>query len=163
MMNNGHYIGAHSDQHLLYNSWEKRDSLLITYDQFSEDLSNNYKELEKVGITADQAPYFLPPYEWYNKEIVRWSNQLGLKVINFTPGIGTNADYTVPGMSNYVSSDMLMNRLIKYEQINADGLNGAIVLIHLGTHTDRSDKFYYKLEAIIDQLTDNGYSFKNLQ
>ncbi|MBI9064463.1 MAG: glycoside hydrolase family 9 protein [Marinilabiliaceae bacterium] len=163
MINNGHYIGAHSDQHLLYNTWEKRDSLLITYDQFSEDLSNNYKELGKVGITADQAPYFLPPYEWYNKEIVEWSKQIGLKVINFTPGIGTNADYTVPGMSNYVSSDMLMNRFFKYEQINTDGLNGAIVLIHLGTHSDRSDKFYYKLEAIIDQLTANGYSFKNLQ
>lgn len=163
MVKADHYVGAHSDQHLLYNSWEKRDSLLITYDQFYEDLRNNYTELEKVGITADQAPYFLPPYEWYNKAIVKWSHQMGLKVINFTPGIGTNADYTLPGMSNYVTSEILMDRLFKYEQINADGLNGAIVLIHLGTHADRSDKFYYKLEEIIDQLTDNGYSFKNLQ
>ena len=34
----GHYIGPHSDKHLLYCSWEKRDSLLVTKKEFLSDL-----------------------------------------------------------------------------------------------------------------------------
>ncbi len=38
----GHYMGPHSDKHLLYVSWEKRDSLLVTKETFLKDLKNNY-------------------------------------------------------------------------------------------------------------------------
>ena len=37
---NGHYVGAHSDKHLLYCDWVKRDSLLVTKEEFSKDLSD---------------------------------------------------------------------------------------------------------------------------
>ena len=30
LISDGHYLGAHSDQHLLYCDWENRDSLLVT-------------------------------------------------------------------------------------------------------------------------------------
>ena len=50
----GHYIGPHSDKHLLYCSWEKRDSLLITKNEFISDLENNYKELAKSGVPERQ-------------------------------------------------------------------------------------------------------------
>jgi peptidoglycan/xylan/chitin deacetylase (PgdA/CDA1 family) len=30
MINEGHYVGVHSDKHLLYCDWEKRDSTLVT-------------------------------------------------------------------------------------------------------------------------------------
>ena len=35
---NGHYLGAHSNQHLLYCDWDHRDSLLVTKELFTEDL-----------------------------------------------------------------------------------------------------------------------------
>ncbi|MGH7452728.1 MAG: polysaccharide deacetylase family protein, partial [bacterium] len=31
----GHYLGAHSDAHLLYCAWENRDSLLVIQEQFT--------------------------------------------------------------------------------------------------------------------------------
>src|SRR4029453_13026156 len=37
----GHYLGPHSNQHLLYCDWNKRDSLLITKQDFSSDLLAN--------------------------------------------------------------------------------------------------------------------------
>ena len=40
---NGNYLGSHSDKHLLYCDWEKRDSLLVTHQQFKEDLQNSYQ------------------------------------------------------------------------------------------------------------------------
>jgi peptidoglycan/xylan/chitin deacetylase (PgdA/CDA1 family) len=160
MKEGGHYIGPHSDRHLLYNTWEKRDSLLVTAEQFRKDVKDNLKELSKAGINSRDVRYFLPPYEWYNDQISEWSREMKLQVINFTPGTGTNADYTTPNMPNYKSSDELLTRLLSFEKNNRLGLKGAIILIHLGTHPDRFDKFYDKLGYLIDELSSRGYEFE---
>ena len=95
--------------------------------------------------------YFLAPYEWYNSAIANWTASLGAKLINFTPGTGTNADYTTPDMQNYKSSQELYDRLKEFESTDPKGLRGALILIHPGTHPDRTDKFYLKLEEIISK------------
>ena len=41
----GHYIGAHSDAHLLYNDWSKRDSLLHSPEEIKMDIANNVDKL----------------------------------------------------------------------------------------------------------------------
>jgi len=154
----GHYLGAHSDKHLLYCDWIKRDSLLITKEQFAEDLKNNYKEIEKFGIKPGEAKFFIPPYEWYNETVVDWCDELGLTLINFTPGTYSNADYTTPEMKNYLGSDDIFSRIINFEKHNS--MNGNILLLHIGTHPDRNDKFYMKLDSLINELKSKGYSFK---
>lgn len=156
-----HYVGAHSDKHLLYCDWTKRDSTLISHKEFEYDLKNNFYELKKNGIRFDEARFFMPPYEWYNQEISDWSKRIGIELINFTPGIGTNSDYTTPEMKNYKSSDEIFKNLKHFETEN--GLNGAIILIHPGTEPHRSDKFYYKLEELIEFLMDKGYQFRSVK
>ncbi len=160
MVLDGHYLGPHSDRHLLYNTWEKRDSLLVTRREFRRDLSGNLRELQRAGIPRRDIPWFLPPYEWYNLTICRWSEELGLRVVNFTPGTGTNADYTTSDMASYKSSEQLMNRLLRFEETHPLGLRGAILLIHLGTHPDRNDKFYDRLGDLIQELKARGYKFE---
>ncbi|HXS56094.1 MAG TPA: glycoside hydrolase family 9 protein, partial [Hanamia sp.] len=93
---NGNYLGSHSDKHLLYCDWVKRDSLLITKKQFKADLNNAYYKLKHWNIEKDKAHYFLPPYEWYNDSIAAWTKEMGLKLVNFSPGTRSNADYTYP-------------------------------------------------------------------
>jgi peptidoglycan/xylan/chitin deacetylase (PgdA/CDA1 family) len=156
----GNYLGSHSDKHLLYCDWENRDSLLVTHNQFKEDLENSYKELKQWGIEKRQAHYFLPPYEWYNDSISAWTKELGLQLINFTPGTRSNADYTYPEMgSKYVSSDTLFHSILDYEKNSSNGLNGFILLIHLGTDARRSDKLYKRLPELIKELKNRGYEF----
>jgi len=154
----GHYLGAHSDTHLLYADWTKRDSTLVSLQQFSDDLKANYQKMADLGIMPEKAQFFLPPYEWYNAESVDWSRQLGLKVINFTPGIRSNADYTTPDMKSYRSSETIMNDIKTFEKLDANGLNGCIMLIHLGTAPERTDKFYNRLNDLLSFLKKNGYS-----
>ena len=154
---NGHYLGAHSDAHLLYADWTKRDSTLVTQQQFADDLKANYEKMEALGITPEKASVFLPPYEWYNAESVDWSHQLGLKVINFTPGIRSNADYTTPDMKSYRSSETILNDIKAFEQKDQKGLNGCIMLIHLGTAPERTDKFYNRLGELLSFLKQKGY------
>ncbi len=163
IIHDGHYVGAHSDKHLLYCDWQMRDSTLLDFEEFKQDIQNNFAELQKFGVQAEEARFFMPPYEWYNSQIVDWSRHLGLDVINFTPGTGTNADYTTPGMANYKSSDVLMSNLQKFEKKHPAGLNGAVLLIHPGTEAARTDKFYRKLNDLIVHYSSEGYQFKSLK
>ncbi len=153
----GHYMGPHSDQHLLYCSWEDRDSLLVSRQQFVDDMRANYREMEKFGISPEMAPYFIPPYEWYNDSISAWARDKGWILFNFTPGTLSHADYTVPSMPNYRSSDQIWDSIIKYEQQAEHGLNGFILLIHIGSSPVRTDKFYKHLELLILYLQKAGY------
>ena len=157
----GHYVGSHSYGHLLYAPWGKRDSLLVTRQEFEEDMFKSYKVLREFGIT--DAPYFIPPYEHYNATISSWARQLGLQVINYTPGTLTNGDYTTPGMSRYFSSKEIFGKIREYERTDPDGLNGHIMLIHFGTDPSRTDKFYDKLPGLIRELRRKGYSFTPLK
>ncbi|WP_428665557.1 polysaccharide deacetylase family protein [Runella sp.] len=155
----GHYLGMHSDKHLLYCDWGKRDSLLVTKDQFEKDIKANLAELIKLGLRPKQAIFFMPPYEWYNASVNNWVQGMGLALVNFTPQTGTNADYTWPALSNYRTSEQLYNRLMQFEKNTQNSLNGAIILIHAGTDPQRTDKFYKKLPQIITELKAKGYSF----
>ncbi|HRI79442.1 MAG TPA: glycoside hydrolase family 9 protein, partial [Cyclobacteriaceae bacterium] len=146
----GHYLGAHSDKHLLYCDWSRRDSLLVSQQEFNYDLLTNYSEAKKFGIKRENAPYFLPPFEWYNDEITGWTSALNLQLINYTPGTLSHADYTTPEMPSYRSSEVILNSIIEKEK--KSGLNGFILLMHIGTDAARTDKFYSKLDGLLENL-----------
>jgi peptidoglycan/xylan/chitin deacetylase (PgdA/CDA1 family) len=107
------------------------------------------------GITKKDAPFFLPPYEWYNDSISVWARQSGIQLINFTSGTLSNADYTTPDMKNYRSSDTIYQSIIGYEQTH--GLNGFILLLHIGTDAKRTDKMYHSLCGLVDYLKQKQY------
>ena len=156
----GHYLGPHSDQHLLYCDWIKRDSLLVTKDEFTKDLNACLHSIENYGVKRSSIKYFIPPYEWYNYSIATWTKQMGIQLINYSPGTKSNADYTTPDMKNYRSSDEIYQSIIDKEK--QDGLNGFILLIHFGTDPKRTDKFYDRLDELITTLKQKGYEFNNI-
>lgn len=158
LLSEGHYVGSHSYGHLLYSSWENPDSMLVSQAEFEADIQKSYQLMADFGIEQKDAPYFIPPYEYYNERVSAWARQLDLSIINFTPGTGTNADYTIPSMGkSYRSSKELYNRLMNFEKNK--GLNGHFLMIHFGTHPERTDKFYKLLPQIIRTLKHRGYTF----
>lgn len=160
---NGNYLGSHSDRHLLYSPWENRDSLLVSKDEFENDLLNSYKEINRFGIKKSDVKYFLPPYEYYNDSIASWTRELNLQLVNFTPGTRSNADYTYPEMGKrYVSSQEVYNSILHFEESKPNGLNGFILLIHIGTDPRRTDKFYKYLPKLIPELKARGYEFQRI-
>ena len=157
----GHYLGAHSNHHLLYADWEKHDSTLVTEDEFKNDLQDNYTVMARFGIRKEDAPYFLPPYEWYNGDISRWTNEMNLELINFSSGTRSNADYTYPEMeTRYVDTEVIYQSILNFEK--REGMNGFILLIHIGTDPRRKDKLYNRLGALIDELKARGYTFQRV-
>lgn len=158
----GHYVGSHSYGHLLYAPWEKRDSMLVSKQQFVDDMLKSYNTMASFGISKEKAPYFIPPYEYYNSKVNGWAHEMGLQIINFTPGTGTNADYTTPDMGErYKSSAQLYKRLLDFERQHT--LNGHFLMIHFGTHPSRTDKFYTMLPKIIKTLQHRGYTFVSVE
>lgn len=162
LIDDGHYLGPHSDKHLLYCSWENRDSLLVTREEFVRDMLDNYKELQRFEIAKEKARFYIPPYEWYNDTISHWSDEMGLTLINMTPGTISHTDYTIPTMHNYRDSKTIYQNILDYEQNNPNGLNGFFLLIHIGTHPERTDKLYQYLQPLLENLIERRYHFRRI-
>jgi peptidoglycan/xylan/chitin deacetylase (PgdA/CDA1 family) len=160
----GHYLGAHSDKHLLYCDWGKRDSMLVNKEQFRYDLKNNYAAMSSFGIEPEDARYFIPPYEWFNDSIAAWCKQYGVTLVNFTPGTSSNHDWTYPELGGqYTDSETIYNSILRFEKEENNGLNGFLLLTHFGTDARRPDKLYDRLDARITELEKRGYRFALLR
>jgi len=154
----GHYLGPHSDKHLLYCDWDKMDQALVTRDRFRADLNANLKRIENFGLDRSTVRFFLPPFEQYNRDITRWSAELGLTVVDFTPGTRANADYTGEADRNFVSSQAIYDSIAQREREDPNGLNGFIVLLHIGSGPGRTDKFADRFGELLDFLAAKGYA-----
>ncbi|MDE7153346.1 MAG: polysaccharide deacetylase family protein [Muribaculaceae bacterium] len=151
----GHYVGPHGDRHILLAEWNKERTTLASPDSALTDMEHAYELLARYGICRDSATILIPSFEWYNSGHVNAFRNAGLFTINMTPGIETYRDYTTPDLDYYTPSEFMWNQLLSREQ--SHGLDGAIILIHLGTDSTRTDKFYNYLPAILDTLTARGY------
>jgi peptidoglycan/xylan/chitin deacetylase (PgdA/CDA1 family) len=163
LQRDGHYLGAHSDAHLLYADWNDRGKLLVSQAEFEKDLNKNYAVMQEFKIEKRAAPYFLPPFEWYNQTISDWTAGQGLQLVNFTSGTGSNADYTTPAMKNYAPSEAIFKRITDYEAKDANGLNGFLLLLHIGTAPERTDKFYDRLNELIGFLKSKNYQLVRIE
>lgn len=159
MVADGHYVGAHSDAHLLYAPWTGPRVTLVSRAAFVDDLERNYVELARFGVSKAAARYFLPPYEWYTRDIAEWTRALGLTLINFTSGTRSNADYTEEGTPQFVPSAAIFDSILARESQDPHGLNGYLLLLHLGAGPGRTDKFHLRFDELAGRLADCGYVF----
>ncbi|HEX6960571.1 MAG TPA: polysaccharide deacetylase family protein [Lacipirellula sp.] len=156
MVHEGHYVGPHSDKHLLYCDWDARERSLVTEAQFTADLTKNISALRAVGAMRRPRPaYFVPPYEWYNAQHVEWSRKAGVELVNFTPGSGSNRDYMREAEPRFVSSRQILRDILAYEEKDPHGLNGFLLLLHLGS--GRRDPFHTQFRRLCDELKRRGY------
>lgn len=158
----GHYLGPHSDSHPLYCPWSGEKKTLVTKEFFAADVEKNLKAIEAFNVARSRVKFWIPPYEWYNEEIVGWSKELGLTLINFTPGTRSTADYTENGAKNFVSSQVIFDSIVKKEKEDPNGLNGFLLLMHIGTGPGRTDKFYDRLGELLNYLDSKGYKFRRI-
>lgn len=156
----GHYLGPHSDQHLLYANWDQPPRLLVTETQVRSDLVANLRAIEQFGIPRTRVRYFLPPYEHYTAEIARWAQAEGLTLVNYTPGTRSATDYMEDADPRFVPAQEIVESILQAERTDPDGLNGFLLLMHLGAGPRRTrDHPYERLGALLDSLRSRGYQF----
>ena len=157
----GHYVGPHSDSHPLYVSWDDRKKSLVTGEFFKKDLKKNIAGLAAIGAVQRNRPlFFIPPYEHFNRDQVKWSRSMDVTLINFTPGSGSNRDYAKEGDPHFASAQKIYDDILAYERKDPHGLNGFLLLMHLGS--GRKDPFHTKLGPLCDELRKRGYEFERV-
>jgi peptidoglycan/xylan/chitin deacetylase (PgdA/CDA1 family)/HEAT repeat protein len=155
----GHYLGPHSDKHLLYCSAAEPAHTLVTRDQFNDDLRVNLSAVQSIGDSGPFPSYFLPPHERYNLEIAEWAAHYFYTTIGYTPGTRSTADCTREADPDFVSSQAIFDSIVAREQEDPHGLNGFLLLFHLGSGPARTDKFHARFGELLDYLTGKGYQF----
>lgn len=155
----GHYLGPHSDKHLLYCPWDGPKKTLVTRGEFEVDLNRNLDKITRFGVPRSKIKYWLPAYEWYNRDIVDWSKTMGLTLVNYTPGTRSNADYIEDSAKNFISSRAIIESIEKKEQTDSHGLNGFLLLTHLGVGPNRTDKMCDYFGELLDYFAGKGYQF----
>jgi endoglucanase len=155
----GHYLGPHSDKHVLWCDWSEQKKTLVTRDQFRADLGANIREIARFGVPPARVRYFLPAYEWCNTEIVGWAREMGLVTLNFTAGTRSNADYMEDADPKFVPSDRIISTILSAESADPHGLNGFLLLLHIGAGPRRTDKLHTRFAALLDTLAAKGYRF----
>lgn len=161
IVDQNYYVGVHSNAYLTYCAETDRDSVIIQQNQFTNDLRANFEAFKKFGVYKQDAPFFMAPNGAYNDSISLWSKKLGLALISPTRGIMSMADLSTPEMrDNYFSSLEIFNQIMEVEK--KSGLNGYILVFHLGSDAKRTDKFYNRLGTTLTELKKRGYQFTNL-
>lgn len=157
MIDEGHYVGPHSNSHPLLCPWTEKKRSLVTREFFLDDLKDNLTALERAGVSRRHIKYFLPPYEWYNDEVAGWTREAGLVLVNHTAGTRSAADYTEEKARNFVSSQVIFDGILQQEK--RQGLNGYLLLMHLGAGPGRKDKMSRRIGELLDELQKRGYEF----
>ena len=132
---------------------------MVTRDEFRKDLEANLQALQAFGVKRTQIRFFLPPFEHYNHQIADWSREMELTLIKFTPGTRSNADYTGEADKNFASSKVIFDSIVAKEQQDPNGLNGFLLLLHIGAGPGRQDKFHARIGELLDYLSAKGYQF----
>ncbi len=158
MVAEGHDLGPHSADHPLYCDWSNREKSLVTKDEFTADLRKNLAAIRDAG--APTPTFFLPPYEWYNGQHAQWSAELGLTLVNFTPGSGSNRDYAREDDKHFVPAKQIHDDILSYERKELLGLRGSLLLLHLGS--GRKDPVHPYVGPLCDELAKRGYQFVSL-
>lgn len=158
IVSDGHYLGPHSDKHLLYCDWTDKRTL-VTREAFRADLDANLREIERFGVDRAGVRFFLPSYEWCNREIVAWAREMNLVTVNLTAGTRSNADYMEDRDPKFVASAEIVSSIVRAEASDPHGLNGFLLLLHIGSGPQRTDKLHMRFDALLDTLAGKGYRF----
>lgn len=163
IINEGHYLSAHSDKHLLLCPEDDLTVNLVTVDSLARDIAGMETELEKLGLDKNEYCWMIPPYEVYNDFSASALRGLGYKLLNPTPGILTGFDWAAEGDSNFISGETIMNSIWEFEEKHT--MNGVILLVHAMKYPNRKDedRIYTRLGEIIDGLAARGYSFGSVK
>ena len=155
----GHYLGPRSYKRLLYCSVAEPKRTLVTHEEFDDDFRGSLDRVQRIGNCGPFPCYFLPPEESYNLDIAEWAGNYFFATIRNTPGTHSTEDCTTEAEPDFVSSKAIFDSIVAKEQQDPHGLNGFLLLLHVGSGPNRTDKFHARFGELLDYLSRKGYQF----
>jgi peptidoglycan/xylan/chitin deacetylase (PgdA/CDA1 family) len=165
MLADGHEIGNHMDTHPHLTSYA-RNRRHQTLPEVTREFVSAQLQAAEASFRAltgrPLAPYWRAPYGEHNAEIRGWAAEAGYRHISWTRGVGTaedldTRDWVADRSSRiYRSREEIAARILEFGQERPEGLNGGIVLMHLGTRR-QTDRPHEGLPRLLDTLHMQGY------
>jgi len=163
----GHEVGNHmwNHPHLTTYAADKSNASLpnVTREFLQDQLlrtANLFAEVTGVKM----APFWRAPYGEHNAEIRQWAAELGYRHVGWTRGRNwqeslDTMDWVADTTSKaYHTSEKILSHLLNLANEETAGLNGGIILTHLGSHRQDGDHFYTVLPRLISGLREKNYA-----
>jgi peptidoglycan/xylan/chitin deacetylase (PgdA/CDA1 family) len=162
MVRDGHVVGNHtfSHPHLTTYSFNGRHGTLsgVTAGFIKEQLSRT-SEAFKAVTGRDMNPYWRAPFGEANREIVAWGQSDGYRHVSWTPHLDTLDWVADRGSPLYKGPEQILKGILAQADTAKGGVDGGIILMHLGTEREGEQEAHLILEPLIGQLQNRGYSF----
>lgn len=165
----GHECGNHTYNHPHLTSYgiDRTRSTLpdITPETLADQLLRT-ERLFRYTTGYSIQPLWRAPYGEYNSAICRWAHDAGFLHIGWRQGRtwrdGLDSNDWVPDSATpgYHSPEDFYHKVIDLSRRPPAGINGGIILMHLGTHRKRKkDQVHFIIGKLIDTLRADGYRF----
>jgi peptidoglycan-N-acetylglucosamine deacetylase len=120
------------------------------------EVENKYRVITGKEMTK----FWRAPYGDVSQEVITWAAEAGYRHIGWTRTKSKNLDtmdWVVDPKNNlYKSAEQIAAKILTAEKDDPNGLNGAVVLMHLGTER-KTDQPHKKLAEIFEELSRRGY------
>jgi peptidoglycan-N-acetylmuramic acid deacetylase len=167
ILEEGHEIGNHtwSHPHLTSYAADKHNVTLpnVTREFLHDQLQRTAQLFEEV-TGRKMAPFWRAPYGEHNEQIRQWAAELGYRHVGWTMGRNRQEsmdtlDWVADTSSGaYHPAAEILAHLLDMAENEAHGINGGIILTHLGSHRQDGDHFYMVLPRLISGLRDKNYA-----
>jgi peptidoglycan/xylan/chitin deacetylase (PgdA/CDA1 family) len=160
ILTQGHEIGNHTQSHRHLTTWEtnRRHDTRPDVDRgvLLRELEAARQALQEVAA-VDMAPFWRAPYGEVNREILHWAAEAGYLHVGWTPGFDSLDWVADPDSRHYRTPEEFLSLLARKARGESQGLNGAIILMHLHSNRPWSDRFDRQLGQVIRWLHAAGY------
>jgi peptidoglycan/xylan/chitin deacetylase (PgdA/CDA1 family) len=163
----GHDMGNHTDRHPRLTTWA-RDRTQTTLPEVSRTMLAT--ELHRANATfkrvtgRDLDPIWRAPYGERNRQICLWAQEAGYLHVGWGQGrtwrenLDTNDWVPNEHTPGYHSPREVYEKIMRRAEQKPHGINGGIVLLHLGTVRKEPEKqVHLILGRLIDGLRERGY------
>lgn len=155
----GHELGNHTYNHPHLTSYETNGR-----QETLEGVDQDFMAMQLLGTDSlfyaltgrHLAPFWRAPYGEYNQQILDWAAELGYMHVRWTPGFDTFDWVDDVNSPIYKTASQVLEEIITRAE-DGETLNGAIFLMHLGSHRTK-DNIYEIVPGLIAELRSRGYT-----
>lgn len=161
-----HVVGNHTNTHphLTTYSFNGRHGTLsgVTAPFLKEQLRRT-EEAYRAVSGKPLAPYWRAPFGEANRDIVSWAEEAGYRHVSWSPKLDS-LDWVADQSSPlYKGPEQILRGILGQADRAPGGVDGGIILMHLGTERAGEDGAHLILEPLIGQLRERGYSFVDVE
>ena len=157
MVGEGHELANHLVEHKAVVDQNRRS--IVTRDELLGQL-RKVQALFTEATGKEMSKLWRAPYGELNREVLDWASQAGYTHVGWTRSGRASLDtldwVADPKSSLYRTPNQIMEKILSFEKSDRNGLNGAVVLMHLGSERTK-DYPYESLPKLLDEVSKRGY------